>query len=156
LREREPLNYDRMRNLRSHLPKREPRANCRNKTKPSSGHDHAAGIRNSFDFAASLVGGGRTVHPVSRVFRGAFHGLRVTGRLAPVLDFEYHPRRRTGWGFAFDLVRLSVPEAKLIHDCVFCRLDLPWIAIFDREHVLTFGGGVGVPLSVVGGITLCN
>jgi hypothetical protein len=67
-----------MRNLRSHLPKREPRANCRSKTKPSSGHDHAAGIRNSFDFAARLVGGGRTVHPVSRVFRGAFHGLRVT------------------------------------------------------------------------------
>jgi len=27
-----------------------------------------AGIRNSFDFAARLVGGGRTVHPVSRVF----------------------------------------------------------------------------------------
>jgi len=88
LREREPLNYDRMRNLRSHLPTREPRANCRSKTKPSSGHDHAAGIRNSFDFAASLVGGGRTVHPVSRVFRRAFHGLRVTGRLASSTRFR--------------------------------------------------------------------
>jgi hypothetical protein len=65
-------------------------------------------------------------------------------------------RRRTGWGFAFDLVRLSVSEAERIHDCVFCRLDLPWIAIFDREHILTFGGGVGVPLRVVGGIALCN
>src|SRR4029077_1394446 len=38
------------------------------------GHDHSASIRNSFDFAARLVGGGRTVHPVSRVFRSAFHG----------------------------------------------------------------------------------
>ena len=73
-REREPLYHDRMRNLRSHLPKREPRANCR-KTKPSSGLDHAAGIRNSFDFAARLVFGGRTVHPASRVFRSAFHGF---------------------------------------------------------------------------------
>ncbi len=29
--------------------------------------------RNSFDFAARLVCGVRTVHPVSRVFRSAFH-----------------------------------------------------------------------------------
>jgi hypothetical protein len=29
--------------------------------------------RNSFNFAARLVGGGRTVHPVSRVFRSVFH-----------------------------------------------------------------------------------
>ena len=76
-----------MRNLRSHSARREPRANCR-KTKPSSGHDHAASIRNSFDLAARLVGGGRTVHPVWRVFRSVFHGFTRYRCLAPSTRFR--------------------------------------------------------------------
>jgi hypothetical protein len=74
LREREPLNYDRMPDLHS-LPPRESPEQTAAKSSLRPDTINAAGIRNSFDFAASLVDGGRTVHPASRVFRSAFHGF---------------------------------------------------------------------------------
>jgi hypothetical protein len=76
-----------MRNLRSLLTRESPEQTA---AKPSLRPDpitlQASG--NSFDLVARLVGGGRAVHPVSRVFRGAFHGLRVTGRLASSTRFR--------------------------------------------------------------------
>jgi hypothetical protein len=43
----------------------------------------------------------------------------------------------------FDVSRKSVLEAELVHDFIFRRLELPWIAIFDREHVSACSVGRG-------------
>jgi hypothetical protein len=47
------------------------------------------------------------------------------------------------WGFVFDLVRILVLEAELIHDCIFRRLELPWAAIFDCERIPACSVGRG-------------
>ena len=41
----------------------------------------------------------------------------------------------TGGAFAFDLVRLSVLEAELIHDFILRRIELPWAAVYNGENV---------------------
>jgi hypothetical protein len=49
--------------------------------------------RNSFNFAARLVCGGRTVHPVSRVFRARFtSGNRPHASSGPSAEEEYYVR----------------------------------------------------------------
>ena len=44
-------------------------------------------------------------------------------------------RRRTGWGFVFDVSRKSVLEAELVHDFIFRRFQLSWVAVLDCEHI---------------------
>jgi hypothetical protein len=108
---REPPNYDRMPNLRSHPPRESPEQTA---AKPSLCPDTITlQASESFNFAASLVCGGRTVHPVSRVFRSAFtSGNRPHASSGPSAQEEYYFRAgqiaQRKWDRASELCEPSV------------------------------------------------